>query len=171
MIVSIIVMVMVSAGLIVLRTISRKQEEALSAEHYIMRTSGALFWLGFVLAVMLFGIGIYIAFFTGEFNIIGIVVFFPLALACAFMAICTMGRMWAIEVEGENITIYKFNKVRKKYCYNDIDRCVRGTGDMKVYVKDKKSAAFMIDAMMPGYEMFWNSLIERDIPCVEKYNE
>ena len=42
---------------------------------------------------------------------------------------------------------------------------------MKVYVKDKKSAAFMIDAMMPGYEMFWNSLIERDIPCVEKYNE
>ena len=90
-----------------------------------------------------------------------IIVFFVMGLACFLYP---MPGVWDIVVDGEDITVIKFWVFRKSFKISDIEKCVMLTGDIRVYCKGRKRAAFMIDAMMKGVNNFLKRMDKEGIP-------
>lgn len=130
-----------------------------SLNKFTMRTSNTMCLYGIL------GVGIAIAGFIGylwqngledDLDIIAmmmtiIIAFFVMGLACL---LCPMPGFWDIVVDGDDITVIKLWLFRKSFKISEIEKCIMLTGDIRVYCKGKKRAAFMVDAMMNGVNNF-----------------
>ena len=115
--------------------------------------------LGFVGYLWQYGLEDELSVFAVMMTII--IVFFVMGLACFLYP---MPGVWDIVVDGEDITVIKFWVFRKSFKISDIEKCVMLTGDIRVYCKGRKRAAFMIDAMMKGVNNFLKRMDKEGIP-------
>ena len=80
-----------------------------------------------------------------------IIVLFVMGVVCLLYP---MPRFWDIVVDGDDITVIKLWLFKKSFKISEIEKCIMQTGDVRVYCKGKKRAAFMFDAMMNGVNNF-----------------
>ncbi len=86
---------------------------------------------------------------------------FALGLVCFLYP---MPGFWDIVVDGDDISVIKFWVFRKSFKISDIEKCIMLTGDIRIYSKGRKRAAFMIDAMMNGVNNFLKRMDKEGIP-------
>lgn len=85
-----------------------------------------------------------------------------------YLCIATIPGIWEIRVDGDDVTVTKLFWIKTHWKISEIDRCVAGIGDIRVYVKGRKRTAFLVDVMFDHYNTFLERINEEQIPFIIK---
>ncbi len=134
-----------------------EQKKGIIRTHYIIKTEKMLTAI-FIVAVFLFGGGT-VASAVQQDDLLPPIVF------CIFFVVSFIGSvnmiMWKLEVKGDEITWRSTFGKKRTFHFEDITKCERKKGSMRVYVDGKK--LFTIDSNIDREE-FMEDIKRRKIP-------
>lgn len=169
-----IIIIAVVSGLIDLMTYKKSPKRyTRSIYHFTVRAPLSLAGLGAFGFVCLVGILLFC--FLNPENIVrwqtnslfrG--VFYVLIAPGIFLMVVPLPRVWDVVVDGDDITIIKLFIFKKKFHIGDIRRCVMKTGEVWVYVQNRKRVAFLVDASCNGVDNFMKRMEKETVEIIDK---
>lgn len=91
---------------------------------------------------------------------------FLVALPGLPLCLAPLPGFWEIRVDGDDITVTKLFRIRTHWKISDIGRCEAVSGELRVYMRGQKKAAFPVDALFDHYNTFVERMKREQIPIV-----